>query len=104
MEDILKIKFFSWDLNREVTYAEYFGEVLLELLKEGECFSGKRPLGNSQWYDDLAFPLVKLGLVNGKIDRDDEDSPEYLDECDYKEVDKILREQVIKPLLMTRSQ
>jgi hypothetical protein len=53
------------------TVAAYFRELLHELWKEGEEFSGKRPFGNSGWEDDLRIALVKGGAVKGVIDAED---------------------------------
>jgi hypothetical protein len=38
---------------------------------EGECFSGKRPFGNSGWHWDVYAALVKEGLITGTFDEYD---------------------------------
>lgn len=90
MTKISDLKFYSGDLDREVSLKEYFHEILKTLLEEGEGFSGKRPLGNSGWTGDLAACLVKNGIIPGKIDEDG-----YLDIVDWAEVDKVLINRVL---------
>ncbi len=46
----------------------YLQGLLVTLFEEGESFSGKRPFGNGGWEWDLYQPLVKAGLVEGKLD------------------------------------
>jgi hypothetical protein len=53
------------------TVREYLARLVERVLFEGECFSGKRPFGNSGWRYDLYRPLVVAGLVEGTIDEDD---------------------------------
>jgi hypothetical protein len=52
-EDILKIEFDCYDLNRMLTIKDYLKELLLRLWNECEGFSSKRPFGNSGWEWDL---------------------------------------------------
>lgn len=59
------------------TVRGYLTALLAELWREGEGFSGKRPFGNSDWEYDLYLPLVKAGLVPGRLDEDD--CIEYVD-------------------------
>lgn len=47
---------------------DYLRKLLLTLWDEGECFSGKRPLGDSDWEYDIYTGLVAAGLVNGTIE------------------------------------
>lgn len=82
---ILQIKFKSGDLNRELTIKDYLKELLLELWKEGEGFSGKRPFGNSGWEYDIYAALAKNKLIKGDIDSDG-----YVTDYDFKEADKIM--------------
>ena len=84
-EEILNIKFMSMDLNRKITIKEYFKELLKRLWVEEECFSGKRPFGNSGWQYDLYKPLIENNLVTGIIDENG-----YVDECDNSTADKII--------------
>lgn len=52
------------------TVGEFLSTLLIALWDEGECFSGKRPLGNSDWQWQVLGSLVKGGLVKGTIDSD----------------------------------
>jgi hypothetical protein len=45
------------------TIREYLIRLLGELWREGECFSGERPFGNSDWESDLVDPLVDEHLA-----------------------------------------
>lgn len=49
------------------TVRGYLKVLLMEILREGERFSGKRPFGNSGWEYDLYAPLVKAGVVAGTL-------------------------------------
>lgn len=53
------------------TIRDYLVKLLAVLWDEGEGFSGKRPFGNSGWESDLYLPLVKAGIVAGKIDEEE---------------------------------
>lgn len=46
---------------------DYLKTLLITLLEEGEGFSGKRPLGNSDWQFQLAHSLVKAKLIDGEV-------------------------------------
>lgn len=59
------------------TVRGYFKALLTRLFEEDEGFSGKRPFGNSGWTWDLAQPLIKAGVVEGKFDEDG-----YVEEVD----------------------
>jgi hypothetical protein len=50
------------------TIREYLAKLLTKVIDDGECFSGKRPFGNSGWENELHFPLVQAGLVKGAIE------------------------------------
>jgi hypothetical protein len=63
----LDTKFDSMDLG-EVTARQYLKRLLNDLLMKGECFSGKRPFGNSGWEHDLAKPLILAGVIEGSIE------------------------------------
>lgn len=55
----------------ETTIKEYLKELLLTLLNEEDCFSGKRPFGNSGWMLDIMQPLVEAGLIEGTLDEEE---------------------------------
>ena len=52
------------------TIREYLVALLRQLWAEGEGFSGKRPFGNSGWEWDMYPPLIKAGLVAGRLDEE----------------------------------
>lgn len=45
-----------------VTLRDWLQEVLLTFWREGDGFSGKRPLGESQWYSGIADALEAAGF------------------------------------------
>ena len=71
MNEVLETVVETDDLPGVVTIRTYLKECLKALVRDGECFSGKRPLGNSGWDMEVAVPLVKGGLVRGEVDADD---------------------------------
>ena len=54
----------------ERTARGYLLRLLGDVWRDGEGFDGKRPFGNSSWDHDLYVPMVKAGLVDGKLDSD----------------------------------
>lgn len=66
VEKILNCK---CELNgKSITVKEYLKSLLEKLWLEGDCFSAKRPFGDSGWEYDLYIALVKGGLIDGLID------------------------------------
>jgi hypothetical protein len=59
------------------TVRGYLAELLANLWRQQDLFSGKRPFGNSGWDCDLLVPLAKAGLIRGTFDEDG-----YLDDID----------------------
>jgi hypothetical protein len=59
------------------TIGDYLKLLLTNLWQEGECFSGKRPFGNSGWEYEIYTALVEAGIIDGKLDDDG-----YLETCD----------------------
>ena len=55
---------------KAATVRDYLKALLTALWECDESFSGKRPFGNSGWKYDLYTPLVKHGVVAGKLDAD----------------------------------
>lgn len=92
MIDLLELKFYSDDLNEELTIREFMQRLLITLFDEMEGFSGKRPFGNSSWDDDLIKCLVRNHIIIGEIDEDG-----YLDGYDGKAYDNVIK-QIIKSL------
>ena len=60
-----------------LTIRGYLKALLKELWVEQECFSGKRPFGNSGWTAELEMALVNANRIRGKINSDG-----YLDSAD----------------------
>lgn len=60
------------------TVRQYLVRLAREVWIKDECFSGKRPFGNSGWKWDLYLPLVKAGLIDGRFDEDER----WLEEVD----------------------
>lgn len=56
---------------------DYLVTLLAEVWLAGEGFSGKCPFGNSGWTSELYEPLVKAGIVAGKLAEEG-----WLDDCD----------------------
>jgi len=50
------------------TIRGYLVNLLAAVWRDGECFSGKRPFGNSCWDMDLHVPLIGAGMITGTID------------------------------------
>lgn len=88
-KDIRDIKFYSNDLNEELTIKAYLILLLRTLWIEEESFSGKRPLGNSGWKGDIEVALVKNKIIKGKVDSDG-----YLEESDSEAADKLILELI----------
>lgn len=61
------------------TVREYLVKLLVVLWRDQECFSGKRPFGNSSWDWDLYMALVDAELITGSYDEDG-----CLDDADVK--------------------
>jgi hypothetical protein len=70
------------------TVRDYFKALLFALWAEAEAFSGKRPLGNSDWQFEVYESLIKAGLIPGKI----EDGEVHLD--DMRGADKLIFEAI----------
>jgi hypothetical protein len=52
------------------TVRGYLVALLTELWREEDQFSGKRPFGTSGWQHDLYVPMVKAGIIAGRLDED----------------------------------
>lgn len=75
--EALESKFTSRDLEKDLTFRQYFTTLLMTLWEEGEGFSGKRPFGNSGWEYDLFIGLCQAGLIKHEVDMEDTEYPEY---------------------------
>lgn len=65
------------------TVRGYLVTLLMTLWREEECFSGKRPFGNSSWQYDLYQPIGRAGMVSMTFDEDG-----YADKFSQAEQDK----------------
>lgn len=50
------------------TVGDHLRTTLKALIREGEGFSGKRPLGNSDWDYQLARALIQHKVILGTLD------------------------------------
>lgn len=83
----LKIEHHLFDPNYRIR--DYLCELLLNVWEERETFSGKRPFGNSNWEYDLYKPLVKNGVVEGKMNED------YLESINEKQANNLIRSLIV---------
>jgi len=72
------------------TIRDYLIRLLSDVWKDGEGFNGKRPFGDSGWESDLITPLVRAGLVKGKLDADG-----YIDSVDDEAAEKLIADTII---------
>jgi hypothetical protein len=84
ISEALDFSFKTMDLD-VTTPREYLKELLSTLLEEGESFSGKRPFGNSGWENELAYPLIKTGVIEGTIHEEEDCCPDLeFEQEDYE--------------------
>ena len=80
-------------MDQNDAYADTVGEYLSQLLKEvwtqEQCFSGKRPFGNSSWQWEVYKALGEAGII--QVSYDEWETPS-LDDRD--EVDKLIRQAI----------
>lgn len=74
----------------EPTVRAYLAHLLADVWREGESLDGKRPFGNSSWECDLYGPLVRAGLVNGKLDEDG-----YIEDVNDQAADKLILDAIL---------
>lgn len=77
-----------WIDDEYKTIREFLCDILKTLWKEGEGFSGKRPLGNSGWQRLLLVTLYENQIIDGEED-------EYGD-VEFSEENKRLGRQLIE--------
>lgn len=63
--EILDLKIYGNDSNDKTTIREYFQELLLTLFDELDSFSGKRPLGDSDWWTIFEEVFIDNGIIEG---------------------------------------
>lgn len=67
------------------TVRGYLVALLATLWREDECFSGKRPFGNSSWQYDIYEAMTKAGIVDGQLDEDG-----YVERLDVPAADELI--------------
>lgn len=75
-KDILKLPVMA-DADAGPDIRSYLAELFKVLISEGDSFSAKRPLGNSDWEAQLAVALIRGGAITGSIDSDGEPNFEW---------------------------
>ena len=63
-----ELRFYSNDLDDNVSIKTYIKEILKVLWLEPDDFNGKRPLGNSGWQFDLYKAMIKKNIIEGEVD------------------------------------
>lgn len=70
----------------EGTIGRFFIELICKVWNEQDCFSGKRPFGNSGWDYPILKAIVKAGFVDGATVDDEGDiiglDGEYFDDAE----------------------
>ena len=93
LDEILALKTIRHDLSEEITLRQYLYDLMSTLWCEQDGFSGKRPFGNSGWDYEIYLPLVKAGLIKGRIDEDG-----YIAELDDVGANEFVLTQILQPL------
>lgn len=89
-KEILKLKFYSDDLGKEISIKKYLKKLLKKVILETEGFDGKRPFGNSDWIYELAYCLCENEIIEN-VPIEGEDG--YYD-FDYDEFEKKMIELI----------
>jgi hypothetical protein len=71
------------------TIQDYLIALLARVWDQQEGFSGKRPFGNSGWDWDTYPPLIKAGLIDGKLSEDG-----YVEEADDNAGQRLIAEAI----------
>lgn len=71
------------------TVRDYLVELLAELWRKEEFFSGKRPFGTSGWQWPVYAALVTARLVDGEFDSDG-----YLDDVNEDGADELIGQAI----------
>ncbi len=61
------------------TVRGYLVALLAGVWREEQGFDGKRPFGNSGWQTDVYVPMMRAGLISGRLEDD-----YYVMEMDYR--------------------
>ena len=89
--NILDIKMEENDADAE-TIRDYLKELLTQLWRKSETFSGKSPFGDSGWEYDLYKPIATNHLVDVDYfdENDDKDDWENIASFDEKKANKLI--------------
>lgn len=91
--EILQLKLNHSHGGEAITIKEYFHDLLKMVWIEQEGFDGKRPWGNSGWDFDVYVPLIKAGLIAGKLDKEG-----YIAELDEDAAKEFVLKNIINAL------
>lgn len=72
------------DINAKAV-GDFLKALLLCLWNEAECFSSKRPFGNSDWQYQVYASLINAGYEIGTLDSD-----LYVDTLDQEKADELI--------------
>lgn len=67
--DLLHAPMIQPNDGQAATVGEFLGLLLSTLWLQNEEFSGKRPLGNSDWQDQVYLSMIQGGFAEGVINR-----------------------------------
>lgn len=81
---------FSSDAGDDLTVRDYLRTLLQTLWEEKDSFSGKRPLGNSNWEYELYALLIKAGFISGALDEDG-----YVDTINQTEANRYVAKMIV---------
>lgn len=87
--EVSQLEFHSSDLNEDITIEWFLIKLLSKLWELESCFSGKRPLGNSGWKQDMKKAMIINGYVDGKLDEDG-----YIEKIDNQIFNSIIQELI----------
>lgn len=71
------------------TVRGYLVALVAEVWREEQCFSGKRPFGNSGWKGDFDKAFITAGWVTGNLDEDG-----WVEIADDDAVDRLVRSAI----------
>lgn len=82
----LDLVFFdNTSFNRDISVRDFLKGMLIELWREGEGFSGKRPFGNSCWEFPLIYALVEAGAIKGTMKKEYEGDEVICVDCKFND-------------------
>lgn len=93
-EEMLDLPLVDHTETESKTIRDYLISLLSTLWHEGECFSGKRPFGNSGWQYDLYKPLIISGVIDGELD--EEGGVDFLSGSERDKADELIGSLILK--------